>query len=577
MRTSEYYMPTLKESPAEAKLPSHKLMLRAGLIRKLASGLYSWLPLGFKILKKVETIIREEMSKIGSLELVMPLIQPSELWEETKRWDDYGPLLLRMEDRHGRAFCFAPTHEEVITDMVRHEIKSYKQLPKCFYQIQAKFRDEIRPRFGVMRAREFVMKDAYSFHLNEECMQKTYDKMYQAYNNIFTRLGLKFRPVLAETGEIGGKVSHEFHVLAESGEDTIAFSNESDYAANVELAKSIAPAQKNADKNNSEKIALDSLTITNTPNIQTVEKQAAHMGIPKSKILKTLLVQGAKKTNRVVALLLRGDTELNHFKAEKLDLIAKPLKLIDLHDILSIAKCKQGFVGPKDLNVPIVADELVLEMKNFSCGANVNDTHYLGVNWGRDIPKPKAVADLRLVQKGDLSPDGKGTLDLVKGVEVGHIFQLGDKYTSSMKVSVLDENGKSVRPLMGCYGIGVSRIIGAAIEQNHDDKGIIWPKPLAPFAVVIIPIDYHKSSDVKNNAVMLYDKLVSLGIDVLLDDRKERPGVMFKDMELIGVPNRVVISKKTIEERKFDYKQRESEESTLLDMDELIKTLTNIK
>lgn len=573
MKASNFYFPTLKESPAEAQLISHKLMLRAALIRKLASGLYSWLPLGYKILKKVETVIREEMNKVGCLELLMPTIQPSELWEETERWDEYGPLLLRMEDRHERKFCYAPTHEEVITDMVRHEIKSYKQLPKTFYQIQTKFRDEIRPRFGVMRAREFQMKDAYSFHLNEDCLQNTYDKMYKAYENIFTRLGLKFRAVLADTGEIGGKVSHEFHVLADSGEDEIAYSLQSDYAANVELATSLVEPNILKADSDIESAVMQDLTIKSTPNIQSVSKQAQFMGLSEKQILKTLLVKGANIEHPVVALLLRGDSTLNHFKAEKHELVARPLELINESKVFETVGCIPGFVGPKGINIPIIADQLVMDMRNFSCGANVNDTHYIGVNWNRDLKQPDFIMDLRSVKKGDLSPDGKGTLDVIKGIEVGHIFQLGDKYTSSMKTTVLNESGKAVHPVMGCYGIGVSRIIGAAIEQNHDQNGIIWPKALAPFDVVIIPIDYHKSEDVKDSSNSLYNSLKEKGLDVLLDDRNERPGVMFKDMELIGIPHRVVISKKTLADNKCEYKSRVDSESIFLGIDELIEKL----
>ncbi len=580
MKVSNLFLATLKDSPSDAEISSHKLMIRAAMIRKLASGLYTWLPLGLRVLRKVEKVIREEMDRIGAQELLMPAIQPAELWIETGRWDQYGPNLLRIEDRHQRDFCFGPTHEEVITDLVRREIRSYKQLPITFYQIQTKFRDEIRPRFGVMRAREFLMKDAYSFNLDKESLQQSYDAMYQAYTRIFTRLGLKFRAVLADTGSIGGTFSHEFQVLADAGEDLIAYSTESDYAANVELAKPLADSTPRPKPNKE-------LSFVTTPEIKTVEGQAKHLGVQTKDILKTMLVRGRTEEHPVVALLVRGDHQLNAIKAEKHPLVANPLSLITPEELKEIANCSPGFVGPLNLKIPsakqkndknekrdnaaipLIADPDAAHMSNFICGANKDDTHYAGFNWGRDCVEPE-VFDLRSVVKGDKSPDGNGTLDLTRGIEVGHIFQLGTKYSEAMNATVLDESGKARTLLMGCYGIGVSRIVAAAIEQNFDDKGIVWPAPLAPFQVSLIPIGLKRSEIVQRSTEKLYDALQKAGIDVLLDDRDERPGVMFADSELIGIPHRIVIGEKNLANGMLEYKARISDESKLIPEPEIL-------
>lgn len=548
MRVSQLLMATLKESPNDAEIVSHKLMLRAGLIRKLASGLYTWLPLGLRVVRQVERIIREEMNRIGAQEILMPAVQPAELWQETERWEQFGPQLLKIVDRHKRAFCFGPTHEEVVTDLVRRELKSYKQLPLSLYQIQMKFRDEIRPRFGVMRAREFLMKDAYSFHIDKASLQTTYQQFFDAYSKIFTRLGLSFRAVLADTGSIGGSVSHEFHVLADSGEDLLAYSDQSDYAANVEMAQSLLPTEN-------PETALETLTFVTTPGIKSVDGQATHLKIEAKKILKTLLVRGKTEQHPIVALLVRGDHELNPIKAEKHALVATPFTMVSVEEVQALAHCSPGFVGPKELNIPLIADSAVLNMTNFICGANKDDTHYAGFNWDRDCNAPE-VADLRKVQAGDLSPDGKGTLQLTRGIEVGHIFQLGDKYSQAMNATVLDESGQAKTLMMGCYGIGVTRIVAAAIEQHHDDKGIIWPAPLAPFQVILIPIGLLSSAAVKTATENLYKAFMDAGIDVLLDDREERPGVMFADAELIGIPHRVVISEKNLAAGNLEYKGR---------------------
>ena len=565
MRVSQLLIPTLKESPNDAEIASHKLMLRAGLIRKLASGLYTWLPLGLRVLRKVEQIIREEMNGIGAEEILMPAVQPAELWQETERWEKYGPNLLKIRDRHQREFCFGPTHEEVVTDLIRRELKSYKQVPLTLFQIQMKFRDEIRPRFGVMRAREFLMKDAYSFHLDMTSLQKTYEDMYGAYSRIFTRLGLKFRAVLADTGSIGGSRSHEFQVLADSGEDLIAYSDESDYAANVELAKALELADPRP-------AATVVLTKTKTPGIKTVEGQAKHLKMEIKQILKTLLVRGHTKEHPIVALLIRGDHELNPLKAEKLPLVAAPFCMASLEEVQNLAHCGPGFVGPKDLHIPMFADPDVAKMANFLCGANEEDTHYIGFNWDRDCPLP-TIADLRLVKAGDKSPDGKGTLQFTLGIEVGHIFQLGDKYSKAMNATVLDESGQAKVLLMGCYGIGVTRIVGAAIEQHCDDKGIIWPPAMAPFQVILIPIGLYKSAAVKNAAESLYQELTVAGFEVLFDDRDERPGVMFADAELIGVPIRIVLSDKTLAENKVEVKRRVAESTELVSQQDLYNNL----
>lgn len=560
MRAQELLFATIKETPNDAELISHQLMLRAGMIRKLGAGLYTWLPIGLKVLRKVEKIVREEMNRINAQEIFMPAVQPAELWQETERWDQFGPQLLKMKDRHEREFCFGPTHEEVITAIMRDELRSYKQLPCCFYQIQTKFRDEIRPRFGVMRAREFIMKDAYSFHINKESLQKTYQDMYEAYSKIFSRLGLAFRAVFADTGAIGGSQSHEFHVLADSGEDAIAYCAESGYAANVELATAKNPLLTRPE-------AKQQLTITETPNIRSVTEQAAYMKLETKQIVKTILVRGSE-TN-AVALLLRGDDELNPLKAEKLPEVATPLTLVDEKTYQEIAGCAPGFIGPLNLNVPIIADHFVLTMSDFSCGASQDDKHYLGVNWERDLPLPKAF-DLRKVKEGDLSPDGKGALQMCRGIEVGHIFQLGNKYTLAMKATVLDEAGKQQFMEMGCYGIGVSRIVAAAIEQNHDEQGIIWPDVMAPFQISLIPMNYDKSARVKEVSEKLYQDLTATGFEVLFDDRKERPGVMFAEHELIGIPHRIVVGERGLENNEVEYKNRRTKEAKNVPLDQVI-------
>jgi len=564
MRTSQLLLATLKETPADAELVSHQLMLRAGMIRKLSSGLYSWLPLGMRVLQKVTDVVRQEMNRVHAQEVLMPAVQPAELWQETGRWTQFGPQLLTMKDRHGRDYCYGPTHEEVITDLMRNELRSYKQLPVCFYQIQTKFRDEIRPRFGVMRAREFIMKDAYSFHIDKASLQETYDAMYGAYSQIFTRLGLSFRVVLADTGAIGGSQSHEFHVLADSGEDAIAFAPMSDYAANVELATSKVPEIKRA-------APKETVSIKETPNIRSVPDQAAFMGLQTAQILKTLLVKGCDVP--VVALLLRGDHELNPLKAEKLPLVAIPLTLVDEATLVATVNCQPGFVGPKDLTIPVIADHHVLNMSDFSCGANQNDKHFVGVNWERDLPTPTIIADLRKVTAGDPSPDGHGTLEICRGIEVGHIFQLGNKYSTAMKATVLNEQGRSSVMEMGCYGIGVTRIIAAAIEQHHDAQGIVWPDIMAPFQVVLIPMQYDKSQRVRDAVASLYNDLQVAGIEVLLDDRNERPGVMFANAELIGIPHRLVLGERGLDAETIEYKNRSSGQVEELALTDIVKTL----
>jgi prolyl-tRNA synthetase len=548
VRISHLLLATLREPPNDAEIISHKLMIRAGLIRKLASGLYTWLPTGLRVLRKIEQIVREEMNDINAQEISMPILHPATLWQETGRWEQFGPQLLKVSDRHEREFCFGPTHEEVVTDLIRRELKSYKQLPLILYQIQPKFRDEIRPRFGVMRAREFLMKDAYSFHLDAHSLQKTYDDMYNAYCKIFTRLGLQFRAVLADTGSIGGKLSHEFHVLAESGEDIIVYSDQSQYAANIEFATAL-PATE------SRLAPTQPLSFVQTPNIKSVEEQAIYLNIETKQILKTLLVRGSTPEHPIIALLIRGDHELNPIKAQNLPLVCTPFSMATIEEVKSIAGCGPGFVGPKNLNIPIIADQNVLLMANFICGANQEDTHYAGFNWERDCDTPKAF-DLRLVQSGDQSPDGQGTLQLLRGIEIGHIFQLGEKYSQAMHATVLDEGGQPKTLTMGCYGIGISRIVAAAIEQNHDDHGIIWPAIIAPFQVALIPINFHRVASVQKETENLYHELISAGIEVLLDDRDERPGIMFADAELMGIPHRIVISEKTLTANSVEYKAR---------------------
>ena len=566
MRASQFLIATVKETPADAEVISHQLMLRAGLIRKLASGLYTWLPMGLKTLRKVEKIIREELDASGAQELLMPAIQPAELWEESGRWEQYGPELLRLKDRHQRDFCVGPTHEEVITDLVRNQLKSYKQLPANFYQIQTKFRDEIGPRFGVMRSREFVMKDGYSFHIDQASLQKTYDDYFDAYVRIFDRLNLDYRPVIADNGSIGGTGSHEFHVLAASGEDDIAFSDSSDYAANVEMAEAIAP-----------KAAPDAPTeemrLVDTPDAKTIAALVEQHDLPIEKTVKTLMVKASDEVDsEIVALLVRGDHELNEIKAEKQPEVASPLTMATEEEIRAIVGAGPGSLGPVNLPMPIIIDRAVACASDFGAGANIDGKHYFGINWERDLPTPR-VADLRNVQVGDPSPDGKGTLNIRRGIEVGHIFQLGLKYSEAMNATVLDENGKAVPMTMGCYGIGVTRVVAAAIEQNHDENGIIWPESLAPFTVALVPLNYDKSDDVKALSDKLYTELKAQGVDVLLDDRKERPGVKFADMELTGIPHRLVISDRGIAAGQLEYKGRRDTEASDLPLDNAVEAL----
>ncbi|MCZ6470269.1 MAG: proline--tRNA ligase [Gammaproteobacteria bacterium] len=546
MKASRFHLATLKETPVDAEIVSHQLMLRAGMIRRLASGIYSWMPIGLMILRKVEKIVREEMNKAGALEVLMPAVQPAELWQESGRWDQFGPELLRLKDRHQRHYCIGPTHEEVIADIFRREVKSYKQLPINFYQIQTKFRDEIRPRFGVMRSREFIMKDAYSFHLNQECLQQTYDLMYQAYSNIFDRFGLAYRSVTADSGTIGGSGSHEFHVLADSGEDAIAFSDLSQYAANVEMAEAIPHESRRAQ-------AGKPIETIDTPGLYTIEDLAASTSIDVKKCLKTLIADAAD--GGLVALVLRGDHDLNAIKAARLEGVASPLKLADREKIKSILGNEIGSIGPVGLDLKTWVDRSAALVSDFVCGANSDDQHYINVNWGRDCDEP-AVVDIRNVEEGDPSPDGNGKLKILRGIEVGHIFQLGQKYSESMQATVLDENGKANFTLMGCYGIGITRVVAAAIEQNNDERGIFWPDALAPFRLVICPINYHKSETVRKQAEQLYALCIERGIEVLLDDRPLRPGVMFSDMDLIGVPHRIVLSERGIDAKQFEYKGR---------------------
>ena len=565
MRASNLLISTLKETPADAEIVSHQLMLRAGLIRRLASGLYTWLPMGLKILRKTEAIVREEMDKAGAQEVLMPSVQPAELWQESQRWEKYGPELLRITDRHQREFCYGPTHEEVITDLVRQEIRSYKQLPVNFYQIQTKFRDEIRPRFGLMRAREFLMKDAYSFHLDQASLQETYDNMYATYSRIFSRIGLEFRAVQADTGSIGGNASHEFHVLASSGEDAIAFSDKSDYAANVELAEALKPQGERA-------AAAETITVVETPAQHTIDDVSQYLDKPASQCLKTLLVEGAEEGS-VVALVVRGDHELNEIKAEKHPLVAAPLTFVTPEKVLEISHANIGSVGPVGLTIPVIVDHAAAFISDFVCGANQDDKHLTGVNWGRDLAEPET-ADLRKVVAGDPSPDGEGTLEIARGIEVGHIFQLGENYSSKLNAVVLTESGKSQVITMGCYGIGVSRVVAAAIEQNHDDRGIIWPESIAPYQVVLVPVNAHKSVRVKEKAEEVYQQLLDAGVDVLLDDRGLRPGVAFADMELIGIPHRLILGERGLDNGMIEYKNRRSgdgEEFAIEDVVSIIK------
>jgi prolyl-tRNA synthetase len=566
MRTSEFPLQTVKETPADAEVASHKLMLRAGMIRKLAAGLYTWLPLGLRVLRKVERIVREEMDRAGALEVLMPAVQPAELWQESGRWEHYGPELLRFHDRHQRDFCFGPTHEEIITELARSELRSYKQLPVNFYQIQTKFRDEIRPRFGVMRAREFLMKDAYSFHLDSASLNDTYEVMFETYNRIFRRCGLEFRPVQADTGSIGGHASHEFHVLAESGEDAIVFSTESDYAANVELAEALPIAAELA-------APTEDLRLVDTPNAKTIADLVEQFEQPIERTVKTLVVAAADASEAdLIALLVRGDHELNTVKAEKLPQVASPLRMATEDEIRAAIGAGPGSLGPLNLPIPCVADRTVAMTADFSAGANQDGKHWFGINWERDLPLPE-VADLRNVRQGDPSPDGKGTLTIARGIEVGHVFQLGRKYSEAMKATVLDESGKAKSLEMGCYGIGVSRVVAAAIEQNHDDRGIIWPGPLAPFQVTLLPMKLHKSYRVREAAEKLYHELTAAGIEVLLDDRDVRAGFMFADMELIGIPHRIVIGDKGLDAGRLEYKGRRDAEPSFVPIDQVLPFL----
>ncbi|NBM79564.1 proline--tRNA ligase [Proteus sp. G2659] len=563
MRTSHYLLSTLKETPADAEIVSHQLMLRAGMIRKLASGLYDWMPTGVRVLRKIEKIVREEMDNAGSLEISMPVVQPADLWLESGRWEQYGPELLRFSDRGERQFVLGPTHEEVVTDIVRNEITSYKQLPLNLYQIQTKFRDEVRPRFGVMRSREFIMKDAYSFHISQESLQETYDRMYEAYSKIFSRIGLDFRPVLADTGSIGGNASHEFQVLADSGEDDIVFSTGSDYAANIELAEAVMPATPRA-------AATEELRLVDTPNAKTIAELVEQFNLPIEKTVKTLIVHGTKESGHpLVALLVRGDHELNEVKAEKCAIVASPLTFATEAEIRQAVNAGPGSLGPVNLPLPVIMDRSVSVMSDFSAGANVDGKHYFGINWERDLPVAE-IADIRNVVEGDQSPDGKGTLLIKRGIEVGHIFQLGTKYSEALKATVQNEEGHNQIVTMGCYGIGITRIVAAAIEQNHDARGIIWPDAIAPFQVAILPMNMHRSYRVKEVADRLYDELRAQGIDVLFDDRKERPGVMFADMELIGIPHTIVIGDRNLDNNQIEYKARRSDDKSLVNVDDVV-------
>jgi len=568
MRTTQYLLSTLKETPADAEVISHQLMLRAGMIRKLASGLYTWLPTGLRVLKKVENIVREEMNNAGAIEISMPVVQPADLWQESGRWEQYGPELLRFVDRSDRPFVLGPTHEEVITDLIRNELSSYKQLPLNLFQIQTKFRDEVRPRFGVMRSREFIMKDAYSFHTSQESLQETYDAMYRAYSQSFSRMGLNFRAVDADTGSIGGSASHEFQVLAQSGEDDVVFSTESDYAANMEKAEAVAPAGGRAAPS-------QALTQFDTPDAKTIAELVEQFSLPVEKTVKTLMVKATEESGHtLVALLVRGDHELNEVKAEKIDIVAAPLTFATEEEIRALVNAGPGSLGPLGLTLPVVADRTVAAMSDFSAGANIDHKHYSGINWERDLPLPR-VADIRNVVEGDASPDGKGTLQIKRGIEVGHIFQLGTKYSEAMKASVQGEDGRNQIMTMGCYGIGITRVVAAAIEQNHDERGIIWPAALAPFQVAILPMNMQKSFRVKELAEELYNTLRAKGIDVILDDRKERPGVMFADMELIGVPHTVVIGDRNLDSEEVEYKSRREGEKRMIKTSEIVDFLVS--
>lgn len=567
MRTSQYLLATQKEVPSDAEVISHQLMLRAGMVRKVAAGMYNWLPTGLRVLNKVAHIVRDEMNKAGAIEINMPVVQPADLWQESGRWEEYGPELLRIKDRHDRDFVLGPTHEEVVTALVSNEVNSYKQLPLNLYQIQTKFRDEVRPRFGIMRGREFIMKDAYSFHLSTECLDTTYQIMHKAYCNIFERIGLEYRPVIADSGSIGGAVSHEFHVLAESGEDDIAFSNQSDYAANVELAEAITEASAPA--------ATQDLQTVETGSASTIQEVCELLSVAPANTVKTLLVKASDEVaTELVALVVRGDHSLNDIKASKHEWVASPLEFASAEEVVSVTGANIGCLGPVQSKVPLVVDSSAAACADFVCGANQNKTHYTGANWQRDVGEFD-VADIRHVVAGDPSPCGKGSLEIRKGIEVGHIFQLGDKYSKAMNCGVLTETGKHEVLQMGCYGIGVTRIVAAAIEQNHDKFGIIWPDAIAPFKVVIIPMNMHKSHRVKEVAESLYEQLSAANIEVLFDDRKERPGVMFADMELIGVPYSIVVGERNLDTQQVEIKNRRSNEKTMIAIDKVVDTITS--
>ena len=557
MRASQFLLSTLKETPADAEVISHQLMLRAGLIRRVAAGIYNWMPLGLRVVRRVEQVVREEMCRAGALEISMPVVQPAELWFESGRWEQYGPELARLHDRHGRDFCLGPTHEEIITSLGRNEIKSYKQLPLNFFQIQTKFRDEIRPRFGVMRSREFIMKDAYSFHVDQASLEATYWRMHEAYTAIFTRLGLNFRSVEADTGSIGGSHSHEFHVLADSGEDAIAFSDVSDYAANVELAPALAPPDSTTEISASTQFA--------TPGVKTIDDLVKQAGFTIEETVKTLFVKG--EDGEIVALVLRGDHRLNALKAEKIPGIASPLEMADEARVLAVTGAGFGSLGPVGLDVRIVVDASAAALNSFVCGANKDGFHLKGVNWARDVPRLET-ADIREVIAGDASPCGQGSLEIRRGIEVGHIFQLGTKYSEAMKAVVLNEEGKSVPMAMGCYGIGVTRIVAAAIEQNHDAQGIIWPEAMAPFEVALVPLNMDKSEAVAAATETLYEQLIGKGVEVFMDDRKERPGVKFAQMELIGIPVRVTLGDRSLAEGNIELQARTSDQKQLIPVSE---------
>ncbi|EOX4804246.1 proline--tRNA ligase [Vibrio alginolyticus] len=564
MRTSNYLLSTLKETPNDAEVVSHQLMLRAGMIRKLASGLYTWLPTGLRVLRKVENIVRQEIDNAGAVETLMPVVQPFELWEETGRSEKMGPELLRFTDRHVRPFVLSPTAEEVITSLVRNEVSSYKQLPLNLYQIQTKFRDERRPRFGVMRSREFSMMDAYSFDIDKDGLQKSYDAMHDAYCKAFDRMGLDYRPVLADSGAIGGSGSQEFHVLAESGEDIIAFSSESDYAANIEKAEALAPASEAA-------APTQEMTLVDTPNAKTIAELVEQFELPIEKTVKTLFVKASDEVDApIIALIIRGDHELNEVKAENLPQVAAPLEMASEEQIRELIGAGPGSLGPVGLKLPFIVDRSVAVMSDFGAGANIDGKHYFGINWGRDVELGQ-VEDLRNVVEGDPSPCGKGIIQLKRGIEVGHIFQLGNAYSAAMNCGVLGPDGKNVILEMGCYGIGITRVVAAAIEQNHDKYGIIWPDAIAPFQVAIVPMNMHKSEEVKEAAEKLYAELTAMGIEVLFDDRKERPGVMFSDMELIGVPHTIIIGDRSMKEGNFEYKNRATGEKTAVAMTDIVE------